>query len=301
MYNRMYTNQNKEMIKSYAINEVYRKYLNSRVRERVGEEVEVEVPLKISKSKGALWILVILLENYPEQAPIIQVINARVWHEYIDDAYRVRHPTLENWSRESSLVKAITEINEEFDKAPPQLKKGASSSNTTAENKPVNLVKPGLKDFDDKFNELDNDQIQQLIDDDVIFNDFYLNLDGVEEFIKGFGKIMKNYLKKWKENKKHKDEVDENIEKHTELYNEYKEKLSAYEELKEKEQEILDSFGPDKVEEAIDEKIKGLDKEAKRIKKEDMDIEDFIEKYRKAKKETIKYQLMKQKIFPESA
>ena len=89
-------------------------------------------------------------------------------------------------------------------------------------------------------------------------------------------------------------------ENNKQLYKEYKEKKGEYDELKEKEQEIKENFGADKIEETLDKKIKELDKEVKRVKKDDLDIDDFIEDYRTAKKEVFKYQLMKQKIFPES-
>ena len=211
----MNTNQNKEIIKSYAINELYMTYRNSRVRERVAEEVEIEVPLHIKKSRGALWLLVVLPANYPNQVPIFQIINAKVEHEYIDDSFIVRHPILEEWDSNSSLTKAVVKVNEDFDNDPPQLKKGVNPSmpNKKDAQKKLKFKKPELKDFEDKIKDMSDEEVQTLLEDEAFFNEFFLSLDGVEEFVKTFGEIMKQYYKKAEENIKTKEDMDEYLGK----------------------------------------------------------------------------------------
>lgn len=297
----MYQRNNTEQYKSYAINEVIRHYTSARIRERVGEEIELEVPLKIRKSKGALWILVILPGGYPSVRPIIQVINAKVTHKYIDDNFWVTHPVLKDWSRESGLLKAITTIHEEFDDQPPQLKKGVTPEmpGQKSSAKSMQLKKPDLKDLDDRIKNMSGEEIQTLIDDDEFLQDFFLQLDGVTEFCDQFAHIMKSYSQKAEENIKYKNELESHIKKHKDIFADYQDKRTAYENLKFQEQEIMEKFGPDKVEEALDNKISELEREAKQIKKEDMETDDFIEEYRLAKKKAIRYQLMKQKIFPD--
>ena len=51
----------------------------------------MEVPLSIQASKGALWMCVILPGKYPYQAPICQIIKAKVVHKFLDDQMRVVH------------------------------------------------------------------------------------------------------------------------------------------------------------------------------------------------------------------
>lgn len=120
------------MFKQYAINEVIATYKSTRIRQRKGEEVEVEVPLSISASKGSLWILVILPSRYPMQKPIIQILNATVTHKYIGRNYQINHPVLTNWTQQSSLLFAIRSINSEFDKCPPQLEKKVAKEEAKA-------------------------------------------------------------------------------------------------------------------------------------------------------------------------
>ena len=114
-----------EMFKQYAINEVVSFYKSTRIRQRKGEEVEIEVPLKIGASKGSLWVLVILMDRYPVQKPILQILNAKVTHKYIGKNYQINHPVITNWSQQSSLLFALRSINGDFDKSPPQLEKKA--------------------------------------------------------------------------------------------------------------------------------------------------------------------------------
>ena len=142
-------------------------------------------------------------------------------------------------------------------------------------------------------------ELQTLLDDDEFLNEFFLGLDGAENFVKGFGEIMKGHYKQAEKNQKTKEDMNEYYERNKELYSIYQEKKEIYDELKEKEQEIKENLGAEKVEEALDDRIQELEKEVKRVKKDDLDIDEFIENYRVARKEVLKYQIMKQKIFPE--
>ena len=180
--------------KSYAVNEIIAKYTTSRIREKSGDEIEVEVPLKIGKSKGALWILVILPQNYPSIKPIIQIINAKVQHEYIDDNYRVIHPILDEWNSNSSLIEVIETIHVSFDSNPPQLKKGTNAAKADALNKPQNLEslslrKPNLADLDDRIKNMSSDEINTILNDETFFVDFFMELDGARDFYDDFVKI----------------------------------------------------------------------------------------------------------------
>ena len=208
MYRRMKTNQNSELLKSYAINEIIRKYPQTRVRERVREEVEIEVPLKISKSKGALWILVVLPNSYPQNAPLIQVINAQVEHKYIGHNFRIIHPVLENWTKDSSLWAAIDKINVEFDNSPPQLIKGSKASKAT--NKPAKAKTQGLKlrlpkmsDLEEKLKNLSTEEATEITDDDEKFKEF------IQEFYDDFIKILIKMKSKSEENLKLKEQLEE--------------------------------------------------------------------------------------------
>lgn len=215
MLKRMNTNQNAELMKSYAVNEIIRKYTQTRVRERVGEEVEIEVPLKITKSKGALWILVVLPMSYPHMAPIIQIINAKVTHEYIDDNFRVVHHTLSEWTKDSSLLAVVEAIHAEFDSTPPQLYKGTKGTvgggSAKASSEVLKLRKPGLTDLDEKIKNMSKEEIQGVLDDDTFFDDFFMNLDGVKDFYDDFVKILLKMKNKAQENADLKEELDDRV------------------------------------------------------------------------------------------
>lgn len=116
------------MFQTFSANEVKAIYRSSKPRPRTGDEFELEVPLTINKSKGALWVLVILPAKYPYQGPIIQVIKAKVVHKHLDSHMRVTHPCLDSWTNKSSLLDAVRTIHQEFNKDPPQLDKGQAKA-----------------------------------------------------------------------------------------------------------------------------------------------------------------------------
>lgn len=138
------------MFKQYAVNEVVATYKSTRIRQRKGEEIEIEVPLSIAASKGSLWVLVILPARYPMQKPIIQILKAKVTHKYIGKNYQINHPVLTNWTQQSSLLFAIRSIHTEFDKTPPQLEKKAAMEEEKAPQEEIAknslLKKPQLED-----------------------------------------------------------------------------------------------------------------------------------------------------------
>ena len=84
MYNQVGGN-NLQMFQNYSANEVRSVYKSSRLRPRTSDELELEVPLSIAASKGALWLRAILPAKYPYQAPIFQIIKAKVVHTHLDD------------------------------------------------------------------------------------------------------------------------------------------------------------------------------------------------------------------------
>ena len=81
------------------------------------------MPLSIAASKGALWLRAILPAKYPYQAPIFQIIKAKVVHTHLDDQMRVNHPALVDWNPKSSLLHAIKEVHKVFNDSPPKLAK----------------------------------------------------------------------------------------------------------------------------------------------------------------------------------
>lgn len=79
---------------------------------------------------------------------------------------------------------------------------------------------------------LTNDELQNLIDDEKAFEDYFLNVKGVRDLGSNFSKLMKSLKRQAEENFNSKQEIDK-------LYLEYLEVRKEYEELKEQEQEIM--------------------------------------------------------------
>lgn len=240
-----------EMFKQYAVNELISVYKSSRIRQRKGEEVEVEVPLSISASKGNLWILVILPARYPLQKPIVQILNAKVTHKYIGKNYQVNHPVIINWTQQSSLLFAIRSIHGDFDKSPPQLEKKASMEEVKApeEAKGKSLLKkPSIEDAMASLQTLSTDELQELMDDESAFEKFFLKIKGVRELGESFSKLMKSLKLQAEENMKSKEEIDK-------LYNEYLDIRHEYEELKDQEQEIMQKLSKENIINSLDMKI----------------------------------------------
>ena len=170
----MNTSQSSELLKSYAVNELLRKYNMARIRDKSGDNTQVEVPLKITKSKGALWVLVILPIDYPAMKPIFQIINAKVSHEFIDDDYKIVHPSLDDWNKNSSLCETLAKIHEEFESDPPKLRKSSQESHKVKEKfrTAIMLKKPELKDFEEKVKELSNDELDLILNDEMLLSNF---------------------------------------------------------------------------------------------------------------------------------
>lgn len=289
---------NSEMFKQYAVNEVIASYKSTRIRQRKGEEVEIEVPLSISASKGNLWILVILPARYPVQKPIIQILNAKVVHKYIGKNYQVNHPVLSNWSQQSSLLFAIKSIHTEFDKSPPQLDKNAAVEEEKVQaevksHKSLLLKKPSVDSAVADLNVLGNDELQTLLNDEKAFEKYFMKIPGVKELGDAFSKQMQTLKSQAEENMKAKEEIDK-------LYEEYLAVRGEYEELKTQEQEIMMKLSKENIIHALDMKIQENQSKCEEVKEKfdnkDIDFEDYIDKYRKALEQVHKYEIIKSKV-----
>eukprot|EP00345_Euplotes_harpa_P012447 CAMPEP_0168336500 /NCGR_PEP_ID=MMETSP0213-20121227/11580_1 /TAXON_ID=151035 /ORGANISM="Euplotes harpa, Strain FSP1.4" /LENGTH=182 /DNA_ID=CAMNT_0008341707 /DNA_START=196 /DNA_END=744 /DNA_ORIENTATION=+ len=181
----------------------------------------------------------------------MQVINAQVAHEHIDDDFRIVHKLLDDWNENSSLLTVVKKIHEEFEKDPPKLKKGTTpQSSSKKQQKPLlNIKKPELKDLDEKLKNMSGEEINSILDDDVFFQDFFMNLEGVKEYWASLASLIYN-MKKANENLKAKAELDKLIE--NEIEEEYNNHKEMYEFLKIKEKEILEKFSPENIIEALD-------------------------------------------------
>jgi myosin heavy subunit len=241
------------MFKQYAVNEVVATYKSTRIRQRKGEEIEIEVPLSISASKGNLWVLVILPARYPIQKPIIQILNAKVCHKFIGKNYQINHPMVANWTQQSSLLFALKSIHSEFDKCPPQLEKKAANEEQKASEvanakKSLLFKKPSLADATLDLEKLSNEELQKLSDNDEAFEKYFLQIKGVRELGESFSKLMKSLKSQAEENMKSKEEIDK-------LYSEYMEVRKEYEDLKEQEQEIMLKLSKENIINALEMKI----------------------------------------------
>lgn len=287
-----------EMFKQYAVNEVISQYKSTRIRQRKGTEVEIEVPLQISASKGSLWILVILLDRYPVQKPIMQVLNAKVAHKYIGSNYQINHPTLTNWSQQSSLLFAIKSINSDFDKNPPQLeKKAAMEEQKMPEQeqakKSVLFNRINVDDATEGLTKLSNDELQNLLDDESAFEDYFLNVKGVKELGSSFSKLMESLKSQAEENMKSKEKIDS-------LYAEYAAVRQEYEELKEQEQEILKKVSKENIvnllKDKVDENTQAWKDAKAKFEAGDLEFEEYIKEYRKSMEKVHKYNTELQKL-----
>lgn len=268
------------MFKQYAVNEVIGTYKNTRTRAREGEEAEIEVPLKISASKGNLWVLVILPARYPIQKPIIQILNAKVSHAYIGKNYQINHPSLTNWTQQSSLLFAIRSIHSEFDKTPPQLVKEDEEEKFAggAKSKTSSLL--SNTNFDDICNQLEgmsNDELQALLNEDM--STFTDNI-----------KVIRTQAE---ENMKLKADIEG-------LYEQYLEIRKEYDDLKEQEQQIMMKLSKENILTALDNKIDEnrakCDEAKKSFSSGDIEFDDYISEYRKALEQVHKYEIIKQKL-----
>ena len=271
-----------EMFKQYAVNEVIGTYKATRIRARKGEEAEIEVPLKISASKGNLWVLVILPARYPIQKPIIQILNAKVSHAYIGKNYQINHPVLTNWSQQSSLLFAIRSIHAEFDKSPPQLEKAAAAEEEkfSAEPKSKSAQLLSNSNFNDVCAQLEtmsNSELQDLLSEDMTtFND---NI-----------KVIRQQAE---ENMKLKEDIEK-------LYTEYLDVRKDYDELKEQEQKIMMKLSKENIVNALDMKIEDsrdkCDEAKSSFENGAIDFEKYISEYRKELEQVHKYEIIKQKL-----
>lgn len=271
-----------EMFKQYAVNEVIGTYKNTRTRARKGEEAEIEVPLRISASKGNLWVLVILPARYPIQKPIIQILNAKVAHTYIGKNYQITHPSLTNWTQQSSLLFAIRSIHSAFDKTPPQLVQDDSSEESKVAggsgSKTSGLM--SNSNFDQVCTQLEgmtNEELQELLNEDM--STFTDNI-----------KVIRAQAE---ENMKLKSDIEV-------LYEQYLEIRKEYDGLKEQEQQIMMKLSKENILTALDNKIEEnrakCDEAKTSFSNGDIDFDDYIGEYRKSLEQVHKYEIIKQKL-----
>jgi hypothetical protein len=288
-----------EMFKQYAVNEVISHYKNTRIRQRKGPEVEIEVPFSISASKGSLWVLVILLDRYPVQKPIVQILNATVAHKYIGKNYQINHPVLTNWSQQSSLLFALRSIHGEFDKSPPKLEQKVAMEEQKKQveheeaKKSVLFQRVTLDNATAGLNNLSNDELQNLLKDEKAFEDYFLNVKGVKELGDNFSKLMSSLKTQAQDNIKAKSEIDK-------LYGEYTVVRKEYEDLKTQEQEAMKKVSKSYILECLDSKIDENSKLCKDLKTQfeagDIDFDQYIRDFRKTREKEHKYDIIKSKI-----
>jgi hypothetical protein len=137
--------------------------------------------------------------------------------------------------------------------------------------KQVKIVRPSLANLDSLLKDLSDDQIKSILEDEYFFNDFFLQLEGVEDFCEAFGEILSNYVSRAKQNLKIENDLNDHIETHKNFYKEYKEDRKEYESLKSKEQDIKDKFGEDKVRKTLNDRIHELENDL-----EDIQFESYI-------------------------
>lgn len=302
MYNQGGSLNNLQMFQTYSVNEVRSIYRQARLKPRTGDELEMDVPLQIQSSKGALWVSVILPAKYPYQCPIISILKAKVVHQFIDDHLRVTHPLLTNWTQKSSLLEIIKQVHNEFNKQPPKLaaKAAAKQQQQEAKKGGTLIQKPDINKIYKQLEQLGEEEMQTLVDDDDFFNDYFINLDGVKELGTNFSKIMDSLKSQAEENLQGKENVDNEIQAHEELYERYEAISEQFEDLKAKEQSIMKNLSKANITSAINEKIAQGENEDKKILKNfksgDLDIEDYVEQYRKNHEELAKYKIILKKV-----
>lgn len=289
------------MFQTFSVNEVKAIYRASKPRPRSGDELELEVPLTINKSKGALWVLVILPAKYPYQAPLIQVIKAKVVHKHLDSHMRVTHPLLDSWTNKSSLLDVIRTIHQEFNNSPPQLDKGQAKAEEAKQKGTGTFIqKPDMEAIKEQLSELSQSEMETLINDDTFFEDYFNNLKGVKELGENFAKIMGGLKVQAEENIKNKEKIDEEISQHEELYEEYETTRKQFEKLKEKEQKIMSNLSKDNISSALRERKAGFEDEEKQIidqfKEGSLDFDDYVCSYRKNREQIAKYNFIGQKL-----
>ena len=81
--------------------------------------MEFRVPFLLRVSSTPLFVKVVVLKNFPVQAPIIEVMD-RVVHKDIDTKnYNYIGAGVKQWTPQSNLVNLLQRIYHEFQTEPP--------------------------------------------------------------------------------------------------------------------------------------------------------------------------------------
>lgn len=269
----------------------------SKIKPRTDDHLEMEVPLQINSSKGALWILVILPAKYPYQAPLIQVAKAKVVHRYLDANMRVIHPSLNDWTQKSNLLSAIKQIHDSFNSDPPKLAQKASE---TEERKGYFIQKPDLSAVLKDVQNFEVDELKTLNDDEDFFFDYFNNLDGVKELGANFSKILEGLKTQASENIEEKKKVDNEINQYECLYSEYEHVSEEYAKLKEQEQEIKNNLSKENILKALKDKRARFEKIQAEIQEaynsESISLDAYIHRFKENRKEIAKYNIIISKV-----
>ena len=208
---------------------------------------------------------VILPGKYPYQAPICQIIKAKVVHKFLDDQMRVVHQSLVNWDPKTSLVQVIKEIHREFNDEPPKLKKTDSSKKVEEQKQATLIQKPDMDQIDKAIKQLSQDQMKTLLEDDEFFNDYFVGLPGVETLSTNVATIMKGLHSQAEENLKAKQQLETEIEQHDVLYSEYEALAREHEKLKAQKEKIMGKFSSANIVSAVKERKAEADQNEKEL------------------------------------
>ena len=143
---------------------------------------------------------------------------------------------------------------------------------------------------------MSEDEIGTLLDDEIFFDNAFVNFEGVKELGENFAKVMANLKRQAEANLELKEKVDTEVEAHDQKYREYEKAQAVYQSLKEKEK----GFSSDVIVKAINEKLAEFQNEEsdilKGFKSKDLNLEEYVEAYRKNSEEIAKYSMIKRKI-----
>ena len=166
---------------------------------------------------------------------------------------RVNHPALVDWNPKSSLLHAIKEVHKVFNENPPKLAK--KEQKAAEEQKSATLIqKPDLDEIQKQVKRLDENQMKTLLEDDEFFNDYFIELPGVDSLSKNFASIMQGLHSQAEENLKAKEQLDQEIENHDVLYSEYEELAKEHEKLKSTKDKIMGKLSHSHLMAAVKEK-----------------------------------------------
>ncbi|CAI2378171.1 unnamed protein product [Moneuplotes crassus] len=224
-------------------------------------------------------MLVVLPARYPEQRPIMQIIKAKVSHRYIGENYQIYHPSLDNWTQQSSLLFAIRAIHSEFDRVPPQLaydEEVKFGAGLDSKGEPMRYSK-NFEQICDQLEGMTNQELKDLLNEDM--DTFTDNIQGIKT--------------QAEENLRLKDEIEESYENYLKIRKEY-------DSLKEQEQEIMMKLSKENIIAALDNKIdenrEKCDQSKESFVAGEIQFNEYMNEYRKALEQVHKFEIIKQKL-----